>query len=206
MKNLICIAAICFLTATTSLMAQIKVATNGNVGINNTSPTYKLDVGGTLRVTALGASIIYDGSLLGPTTSMGSSLGSYSYPWHTLYAAYAYLYYDPIIMSDKQFKSNIADLPSMKDKLFLLRPVSYNMKSPSENSSIASNQEKVLQYGFIAQEVKEVLPELVVEREDGVLGIKYTELVPMIVQVIKEQQAEIDALKQQIADMQSKIK
>jgi hypothetical protein len=48
--------------------------------------------------------------------------------------------------------------------------------------------------GFKAQEVQEVLPELVAEMEDGMLGVDYSKLVPVLVEAIKAQQVLIDDL------------
>lgn len=208
MKKILLSSALCFLMATTGLLAQIKIITNGNVGINNTSPVYKLDVGGTMRMTASGYSVVFDGSTLYPTTNGGTMLGSYSYFWNSIWSNSAYFMYDPVIMSDKEFKSDITDLSDMKQKLNLLRPVSYNLNFPLEAKSDTNNLVKpsTFQYGFIAQEVKEIFPNIVVDRGDGKLGIMYSALIPVIVQVIKEQQSEIDQLKQQIIELQSKIK
>jgi hypothetical protein len=59
------------------------------------------------------------------------------------------------------------------------------------------------QFGFIAQEIQEVFPDMVTRRDDGVLGIRYTELIPVLVQAIKEQQEEIDALTKRISDLEN---
>jgi hypothetical protein len=58
--------------------------------------------------------------------------------------------------------------------------------------------DETMHIGLIAQEVKEVIPELVVEDEEGILGINYIELIPILIQSIKEQQEQIDALKSEI--------
>lgn len=48
--------------------------------------------------------------------------------------------------------------------------------------------------GFKAQEVQAVLPELVTEMEDGMLGVDYSKVVPVLVEAIKAQQKLIDDL------------
>ena len=45
--------------------------------------------------------------------------------------------------------------------------------------------------GVIAQDVREVLPEAVTER-DGVLAVKYTELIPLLIEATKEMKARAD--------------
>ena len=208
MKTFTLTFVLCFVMATSGVLAQIKVVSSGNVGINNTNPTYKLDVGGTFRTTASNRSLSYDGYQFRPSINNYIELGSLSYFYKTVYSYWAYFYYNPVIYSDQQLKTNITDLPSMKQKLSLLRPVSYNLKASSDENSGNSDlsKEDLLQYGLIAQEVREIFPEIVVENENGELGIMYTELITVIIQVIKDQQGEIDQLKQQVIDLQSKIK
>jgi hypothetical protein len=49
--------------------------------------------------------------------------------------------------------------------------------------------------GFIAQEVKEILPELVRENENGLLSLRDKSITALLVEAIKEQQKQIDELK-----------
>jgi hypothetical protein len=42
--------------------------------------------------------------------------------------------------------------------------------------------------------------------EDGNLAVRYTGLVPVLIQAIKEQQEELDALMKRISDLESKVK
>lgn len=51
---------------------------------------------------------------------------------------------------------------------------------------------------LIAQDVQEVLPEAVSEYEDGTLGLRYTEVIPLLVAAIQELKTEIDSLKNQM--------
>jgi len=49
--------------------------------------------------------------------------------------------------------------------------------------------------GFIAQELERVLPEAVTKDEKGYYRVAYSEVAPLLVEAIKEQQREIDGLK-----------
>ena len=51
------------------------------------------------------------------------------------------------------------------------------------------------EYGLIAQDVKKEFPEMVSEDDDGYLMIDYIQLIPVIVESIKELKNEIDKLK-----------
>lgn len=54
------------------------------------------------------------------------------------------------------------------------------------------------QVGFSAQEVREILPELVSEGEDGYLSIEYGKMAPLLLEAIKELKAENDLLKERL--------
>lgn len=49
-------------------------------------------------------------------------------------------------------------------------------------------------FGFIAQELQEVYPELVYEKDDGYLAVNYVELIPILVQSIKELNEKVEML------------
>jgi len=49
-------------------------------------------------------------------------------------------------------------------------------------------------YGFIAQEVKKTHPELVLEKEDGTLGIDYIDIIAGLVGKAKNLQSQVDGL------------
>lgn len=83
--------------------------------------------------------------------------------------------------SDIRLKKNIVDLPSPLDVVKNLRGVAFEYTDES-------NMGPGIRFGFIAQEVQEIVPELVRFRAkgDGMLNLSYTEIVPWIVEAIKE--------------------
>ncbi len=200
MKKSILISVLCFVMMTGSLMAQIKVNSQGQVGINNTTPSYQLDISGNVRMALSGNNITFNGYSLLSSSSV--DLGTSANRWYHLYAATAYYFYAPVIDSDEKIKLNITNLPLIKDQLKLLRPVTYKLKADIQGIRDDSDLNS-LQYGFVAQELQKVFPDMVVTREDGMLGIRYTELIPVLVQAIKEQQEEIDALTKRISDLEN---
>ena len=203
MKKYTLTTVLCSIVLTTTLNAQLKVNSSGYVGINNTNPTYRLDIAGTVKMNYNYTSVVFDGNSLYPLSGY-PSLGTYGCYWDELYAFQAYFYYDPVIMSDQTLKANITDLTTVKEKLRLLRPVSYNLTTGNElpENSTLNN----LQYGFVAQELQEIFPDLVIKRKDGILGVRYTGLVPLLVQALKEQQDQIDALTKRITDLEKATK
>jgi hypothetical protein len=99
--------------------------------------------------------------------------------------------------SDARLKRDIKDVSSGLDQLLRLRPVTYKWKKDSS--------EGATQLGLIAQEVQKIFP--VVVRKDatsGMLSINYTELLPVVIkavqeqqQVIRQQEARISTLERQ---------
>jgi 1-aminocyclopropane-1-carboxylate deaminase/D-cysteine desulfhydrase-like pyridoxal-dependent ACC family enzyme len=94
--------------------------------------------------------------------------------------------------SDQNLKENIATLSSGLAKIEALRGTTFTWKDERREGT---------QYGFIAQEVKAVIPELVSTNIDPVthepfLSVNYDGVIPVLVEAVKELKAEIDALKQ----------
>ena len=90
--------------------------------------------------------------------------------------------------SDARLKTNIVATTYGLKEVMALRPVHYNMKKGGE-----------AQEGFIAQEVRKVIPEVVSGTEGDLLkgetlGLSYGNLVPVLTKAIQEQQARIEAL------------
>ena|SRR5689334_7959635 len=84
--------------------------------------------------------------------------------------------------SDRRLKKNIEPLKECLEIIKDLQGVSYIRKQNDEH-----------EIGFIAQDVKEVLPELVSEQGEY-LGINYSRLVAILVEALKEQDKKIESL------------
>ena len=97
---------------------------------------------------------------------------------------------DLTINSDVRLKSNIITLGSTLSKLLLIDGKSYTMKA----------NESVSKIGLLAQEVQKSFPELVKKANDseGTLSINYQGMIPILLNAIKEQQAQIKILKKLI--------
>jgi len=63
---------------------------------------------------------------------------------------------------------------------------------------------KKRKYGFVAQELQEVFPDLVYTLQDGTLGVDYTGLIPVMIQAIQEQRKELEALRKRIELLESR--
>jgi len=66
-------------------------------------------------------------------------------------------------------------------------------KLQTSNRILEMSQQK--HYGLSAQEIREIYPDVVRESQDGILGVNYIELVPILIRSIQELKAELDLLK-----------
>lgn len=100
-----------------------------------------------------------------------------------------------ITPSDKRLKSNIKEVTYGVSDLLKLKAVSYTKKFSLDKAE----KGEVKEFGFIAQDLQKVLPELVTENgADKLLAVNYTSLIPVLVRSIQELKAEIEALKAKI--------
>jgi len=94
--------------------------------------------------------------------------------------------------SDALLKENVITLSQEKTKNILdLNPVEFCFKSDIG---------KTKHYGFIAQDVEKIFPELIKKNVLGYKTINYIELIPIILTKIKSMQNEIDELKEKSDD------
>merc|ERR1712146_599536 len=94
---------------------------------------------------------------------------------------------DGTFFSDRRLKSGIQTIQNATEKLQRLRGVFYEFKK-QEDVKHVKNLPRGLQIGVIAQEVAEVLPQIVKTNRDGIKLVDYAALSGFLVQVNKEQQ------------------
>jgi len=97
--------------------------------------------------------------------------------------------------SDKRLKENIKPLDNALDKVMQISGVEFDWKKLTEKEKETIHGNKGHDVGVIAQEIEEVLPEVVTERDNGYKAVKYEKIVPLLIEALKEQQEEIDLLK-----------
>jgi hypothetical protein len=99
---------------------------------------------------------------------------------------------DVIAFSDKRVKENINTVNNALDTVTKLRGVTYNRKDIDDKST---------KVGVIAQEVLEVLPEVVSKDENDMYSVAYGNIAGVFIEAIKELKAEVDSLKQEIKEL-----
>ena len=95
--------------------------------------------------------------------------------------------------SDKRWKTNINPIESPLEKLQKLSGVEFDW---IEDTLVHGNSGNDV--GVIAQEVELVLPQAVQTRDSGMKAVRYEKLIPLLIETIKEQQHQIDELKNKI--------
>jgi len=183
--------------------AQISVVNNGRVGIgtNTVDNTYKMHVDGegfcavkfevnhlkpwgwaevsSVNIADIKSWIVnYNSTHTYFVTSNGAIFGQGSW-----------------IASDQKLKTDITDVSDGLDQIAKLKPVKYKMKIDSTKRDDPSYN-----YGFLAQDVQDVLPDLTRfaytddAKKDSTLFINYDMVIPLLVKAIQEQQVMIESL------------
>ena len=110
--------------------------------------------------------------------------------------------------SDARLKKNIEPIPSALTKVLKLNPVYYEWRKDLLPSTFIKDHKPGRQIGLIAQEVEEVVPELVKDEkiyDKEWKAIDYKKLTPLLIGAIKEQQTQIEELQKRISVLESKI-
>ena len=186
--------------------AQLKMDSNGDVGIGYMSgdPAYKLQVRGTVSINPSTSCTYYftnyyTSPILRPGWSNSAYIGLENYKLYYLYANNI-RYNSCTSMSDISIKENIRDIKSPLDAIRQVRGIQYDLKREYFTNSPEEKMDELVEegknkYGVIAQELKEILPDLVVYDDEAELyAVNYVEMIPILVEAIKEQQVQIEEL------------
>ncbi len=113
-------------------------------------------------------------------------------------------------LSDGRQKENIQDINNALGIILKLKGIKYDLKKEYSYNVGMIKDEKIIsklevqrknKVGFIAQDVNIVLPEVVrYDDSTDVYGINYSEIVPVLVEAMKEQQTQIEVLKSEVAN------
>ncbi len=92
--------------------------------------------------------------------------------------------------SDERLKENIQPIENALQKVNQISGNTYDWKEGFETI----HSHKGTDVGVIAQEIEEVLPQAVVDRETGYKAVNYEKIVPLLIEAIKQLSAKIDSL------------
>ncbi|TVQ88650.1 MAG: hypothetical protein EA393_08425 [Bacteroidetes bacterium] len=167
---------------------QVIITTNGTVWMQTAAQNI-LDVDGTMR----------------PMVHNAFSIGNSGKRWNTIFATNG-----SINTSDRRLKNNIEDMSYGLREILQMRPVSYQW---------IDRQEDGAKLGFLAQDLLDIIPEVVMTREAVFnsetntleymdvesLGVFYSDIIPVVVKGMQEQQEIIEQQRQAIESQQEMI-
>jgi len=198
--------------------AQVTANSSGYVGLATSIQSgYKVTMGDNIYIyhgSYPGFIINGSGSncnsglTLYPSTNNAGNLGKASNAFTHIYCNYG-----SVETSDARQKENVRNLESPLELILKLQGVKYDVKKEfaytdslvkDEKTKEKFEKERKNQIGFLAQDVNNVIPEVVVYDDSAdVYGILYSRLVPYLVEAIKEQQTTIESLKSEIASIKN---
>lgn len=184
---------------------------NGRVGVGILNPLSLFHVFGEMRIGSVetiidggGFILEFDASLV-PSMNNNRDLGTSSKRWSIVYATNG-----TINTSDRREKTQIQGISYGLKHVLQLNPVSFRwIAQPEEGEKL----------GLIAQEVQTVIPEVVkdtqwvtneetgekTEVEADRMGVYYSDLIPVLVKAIQEQQTMIDQQQKEIEALKQKV-
>jgi len=197
----------------------------GNVGIGINSPSEKLQVAGNTYITGFFRSAVsiqagYIGNWPGSNWwGIGSPGSAGHVKLDTCDATGAFLgtgltldvignitatgEVTAFTSSDLRLKKNIHQF-SATAILDRLNPVIYNWNDTAKN--LNSTKDDRLNYGLVAQELEEILPELVHPIYDKYKSIDYIQLIPIALQATKETNNKVAFLEKKVKELEREIK
>jgi len=155
---------------------RMRISSSGNIAIGAITPSDRLTVAG----------------ILAPTVNGIYSTGTSAARWTEVWSANG-----TVQTSDVRTKKDIQPLNYGVKEIMQLEPVSYYWKDKPGTAK---------KIGLIAQKVKEQVPEVVVgDAKKEMLGINYPELIPVLINTIKQQQQQLALLIKELNDLESRI-
>ena len=173
--------------------SRLNLQNNGGTewSLVNGSTNLTLEKNNTNVITIAYPTGFLNPASLRPSINNELSLGSSLYRWTTVYATNG-----TINTSDRNLKKNMVAIEYGLSEILKLKPVSYQWIDNIDNYKT--------HLGFIAQEVEQVIPEVITVGEAGDYGMNYAELVPVLVKSIQELTEKIAYLESKLVGLEAK--
>ena len=171
----------------------------------STDPGCKLEVRGTTYFNCNANSGLYftnysTSAVLKPQWGNSAFIGLNTRRLWRIYTNYLH-YVTLSSLSDIRIKENIRNIDNPLSSICQIKGIQYDLtrdfyaNSPEEkiDEKVESGKNK---YGVVAQELMEILPDLVTFNDEAELyEVNYVEMIPILIEAIKEQQEQIEELK-----------
>jgi hypothetical protein len=135
---------------------------------------------------------------------MWGVLGQSGHQLWQIYSDQIYLNGTLLSTSDERVKTNLRNIDSSLVKVRKVKGVKFDMKYNLPDTMPKGKKNKIInsgknRLGFIAQDLKVLFPELVHQDDStGLYRVDYLGMIPVLVEALKDQQNQIDSLKQLI--------
>ncbi len=104
--------------------------------------------------------------------------------------------------SDERYKTDVSTLNNALERVMKLRGVRYHWRIDEYPEQEFEDGNQI---GFIAQEIEQLFPELVLTDKQGYKSVDYSKLTPVLVEAMKQQQATIERLIKRVDELESRI-
>jgi hypothetical protein len=118
------------------------------------------------------------------------------------YVAGDFNYYDIWGTSDLKHKKNIQTYGNALDQIKQLQGVTYEWRTDEFKGDRLTEGKQI---GLIAQDVEQVIPELVKTDREGDKSINYTKLTTVLIEAMKEQQEMIEELQREVQELKAAL-
>jgi len=104
-------------------------------------------------------------------------------------------------ITDTKAKTNVEPITEALDIVDALQGVRYDWK---DDFAQKTNMEQTRQIGLIAQDVEQVLPEIVLSPEEGYKSVDYSRITAVLIEAIKELKTQNEALQQKVEELEKR--
>ena len=101
---------------------------------------------------------------------------------------------DVVAYSDARMKTNVVKIEFALDKVSKISGYTYDMQGIEFGGQ--------RQAGVLAQELKEVLPEAVITDDNGYYAVRYTNIIPLLIEALKEEKSKRESLEERLAKIE----
>jgi hypothetical protein len=173
---------------TSGLGAALTITSSGNIGIGTISPTSLLHVNGTAS-----ASRFYSPGIANVATGYTVCVSGTN-------QEFDYVVGNSCQPSDGRLKKNVLTLPAdgSLDQVMKLRPVAFDWKDQKSRGG----QRNI---GFIAQEVQKVIPDVVLQQQDGYFTVQYDNMTAVLAGAIQQIKALFDGLVTEVEHLAARV-